>query len=64
MTVSYSAYTKVQKVNHVRKIKSRCKRNNKKLCDYQNIEIVEGTVCSDYVYLCLSIPQSEKCQMW
>ena len=60
MPVSYSVYTKVQKTNYVRKIKSRCKRNNKKLCDYQNIEIVEGAVCADHVHLCLSIPPSEK----
>ena len=32
----------------------------KKLCDYRNIEIVEGAVCADYVHLCLSIPPSEK----
>ena len=60
MPVSYSVYTKVQKTNYVRKIKSRCKRNNKKLCDYRNIEIVEGVVCADHVHLCLSIPPSEK----
>lgn len=36
----------------------------KKLCDYRNIEIVEGAVCADHVHLCLSIPPSEKCQMW
>ena len=60
MPVSYSVYTKVQKTNYVWKIKSRCKRNNKKLCDYRNIEIVEGAVCADHVHLCLSIPPSEK----
>nr|WP_253291569.1 IS200/IS605 family transposase [Anaerobutyricum soehngenii] len=32
----------------------------KKLCDYRNIEIVEGTVCADHVHLCLSISPSEK----
>ena len=32
----------------------------KKLCDYRNIEIVEGAVCADHVHLCLSIPPSEK----
>lgn len=28
----------------------------KKLCEYKNIEIVEGAVCSDHVHLCVSIP--------
>nr|WP_270186862.1 IS200/IS605 family transposase [Blautia massiliensis (ex Durand et al. 2017)] len=32
----------------------------KKLCDYRNIEIVEGAVCADHVHLCLGIPPSEK----
>ena len=32
----------------------------KKLCDYRNIEIVEGAVCADHVHLCLSIPPREK----
>lgn len=32
----------------------------KKLCDYRNIEIVEGEVCADHVHLCLNIPPSEK----
>ena len=32
----------------------------KKLCDYRNIEIVEGAVCADHIHLCLSIPPSEK----
>ena len=32
----------------------------KRLCDYRNIEIIEGAVCADHVHLCLSIPPSEK----
>ena len=32
----------------------------KKLCDYRNIEIVEGAECADHVHLGLSIPPSEK----
>lgn len=32
----------------------------KRLCDYRNIEIIEGVVCADHVHLCLNIPQSEK----
>ncbi len=32
----------------------------KRLCDYRNIEIIEGAVCADHVHLCLSIPLSEK----
>lgn len=31
----------------------------KKLCEYRNIEIVEGAVCSDHVHLCVSIPPKE-----
>ena len=27
----------------------------KRLCDYRNIEIIEGAVCADHVHLCLSI---------
>ena len=30
------------------------------MCDYRNIEIVEGAVCADHVHLCLSILPSEK----
>ncbi len=32
----------------------------KRLCDYRNIEIVEGVVCADHVHLCLVIPPSER----
>lgn len=32
----------------------------KRLCDYRNIEIIEGAVCADHVHLYLSIPPSEK----
>jgi len=28
----------------------------KKLCEFKNIEIVEGAVCKDHVHLCVSIP--------
>lgn len=28
----------------------------KKLCEYKEVEIVEGTVCADHVYLCITIP--------
>ena len=28
----------------------------KKLCEYEKIEIIEGTVCADHVHLCVSIP--------
>ena len=28
----------------------------RKLCEYKQIEIVEGTVCADHIHLCLSIP--------
>lgn len=36
----------------------------KKLCDYWNIEIVEGAVCADHVQFCLIINQTKKSQMW
>ena len=28
----------------------------RKLCEYKGVEIVEGTVCSDHVHMCLKIP--------
>ena len=28
----------------------------KKLCEYKQIEILEGTVCSDHVHMCVKIP--------
>lgn len=28
----------------------------KKLCEYKNVEIVEGAVCADHIHLCVSIP--------
>ena len=28
----------------------------KRLCEYKNVEIVEGAVCSDHVHLCVSLP--------
>ena len=28
----------------------------KKLCEYKNIEIIEGTACADHIYMCVSIP--------
>lgn len=31
----------------------------KKLCEYKNIEIIEGAVCSDHVHLSVSIPPKE-----
>ena len=42
------------------KLKADVREIIKRLCDYQNIEIVEGAVCADHVHLCLSIPPSEK----
>lgn len=31
----------------------------KKLCEYKNIEIIEGAVCADHVHLCISIPPKQ-----
>jgi putative transposase len=28
----------------------------RKLCEYKNVEIVEGSVCTDHVHLCVRIP--------
>lgn len=42
------------------KLKTDVRKIIKMLCDYRNIEIVEGVVCADHVHLCLSIPPSEK----
>ena len=38
------------------KVKSDVREIIKKLCEYKNIEIIEGAVCSDHVHLCVSIP--------
>jgi len=38
------------------KIKRDVKEILKKLCEYKGIEILEGTVCSDHVHLCIRIP--------
>ena len=42
------------------KLKADVREIIKRLCDYRNIEIIEGAVCADHVHLCLSIPPSEK----
>lgn len=42
------------------KLKADVREIIKRLCDYRNIEIIEGAVCADHVHLCLSIPTSEK----
>lgn len=42
------------------KLKADVREIIKRLCDYRNIEIVEGAICADHVHLCLSIPPSEK----
>jgi len=31
----------------------------KKLCEYKNIEIIEGAICADHVHLCVSIPPKQ-----
>lgn len=41
------------------KLKADVREIIKRLCDYRNIEIIEGAVCADYVHLCLSIPLSD-----
>lgn len=28
----------------------------RKLCEYKQIEVIEGTACADHIHLCLSIP--------
>jgi len=37
-------------------IKSDVREIIKRLCEYKNVEIVEGAVCADHVHLCVSIP--------
>ena len=38
------------------KLKYEIREIIKKLCDYRNVEIVEGMVCEDHIHLCLKIP--------
>jgi putative transposase len=38
------------------KLKIEIREIIRKLCDYRNVEIVEGAVCSDHIHLCLKIP--------
>ena len=38
------------------KVKKDVKEVLRKLCEYKAVEIVEGTVCSDHVHMCLKIP--------
>ena len=37
------------------KIKTDVREIIKKLCQYKNVEIIEGAVCADHVHLCVSI---------
>lgn len=46
--------------NYVWKLKEDVRKIIKRLCDYRNIENIEGAVCADNVHLCLSVPPSEK----
>ena len=38
------------------KLKSEVRDIIRKLCEYRNVEIVEGMVCEDHVHLCVRIP--------
>ena len=38
------------------KLKSEVRDIIRKLCEYRNVEIVEGMVCEDHVHLCVKIP--------
>ena len=38
------------------KLKVEVREIIKKLCEYKNVEIVEGSVCADHIHLCLRIP--------
>ena len=38
------------------KVKKDVKEVLRKLCEYKGVDIVEGTVCSDHVHMCLKIP--------
>ena len=40
----------------VQEVKSRLKQILVELCRWQNIEIIEGAVCSDHVHMYLSVP--------
>ena len=38
------------------KVKKDVREVLRKLCEYKGVEIVEGTVCSDHIHMCLRIP--------
>lgn len=38
------------------KLKGDVREIIKKLCEYKNVEIIEGAVCSDHVHICVAIP--------
>ena len=38
------------------KLKQEIREIIRKLCDYRNVEIIEGMVCTDHIHLCLKIP--------
>ena len=38
------------------RIKADIREILKKLCEYKNIEIVEGAICADHIHICVSIP--------
>jgi putative transposase len=33
----------------------------RRLCEYKQIEVVEGTACADHIHMCLSIPPKYAC---
>jgi putative transposase len=41
------------------KIKADIREILKKLCEYKNIEIVEGAICADHVHLCVCVPPKQ-----
>ena len=56
MPVPYSFHSKVQEKEIVRNGTHRYKGHHKDLMPVQGVEIIDGAVCIDHVYLCVNIP--------
>ena len=56
--VSYSIYSKIWEEDSILPIEERYTENNKNLCKWKGIEIVEGHIMSDHVHLYYQYHQS------
>lgn len=56
MPIPYRIYAKIPKEKLFRCLKLDVREILSTLCQYKGVEIIEGAVCIDYVYLCVGIP--------